>query len=98
MKGLCLLAGVVSFGALVGYWSSAHAGWHNNGWVWRHRFYDGGFEGRSAGINRFGPAGQTPLNPAGSTPLNPAGSNPDEPCRIDPRAARWKCLSARSIC
>jgi hypothetical protein len=83
MKRLCLLA--VGVAAFLGCWSPALAGWHHNGWngwVWR----DDGFEGRSVGmgINRFGPAGQTPFNPAGSTPVNPAGSTPVNPAGSTP--------------
>lgn len=86
MKGagsLAAVAAVIAVGASIG-WSPALAGWHNNGWVWRGRFTDGGFEGRSVGPNRFGPAGQTPFNPAGATPLNPAGSTPLNPAGSTP--------------
>jgi hypothetical protein len=84
MMGLRLLAGIIGVGTLIGCWSPALAGWHNSGRVWHGRFNDGGFEGRSVGANRFGPAGQTPFNPAGSTPLNPAGSPPLNPAGSTP--------------
>jgi hypothetical protein len=84
MKGSHLLAGIVGVAMSIGCWSPALAGWHNNGWGWRDRAMYGGFEGRSIGINRFGPAGETPFNPAGSTPFNPAGSTPLNPAGSTP--------------
>jgi hypothetical protein len=86
MKRLCLLAVGIGVAAFLGCGSPALAGWHRNewnGWVLRDRDMDG-FEGRSVGINRFGPAGQTPFNPAGSTPVNPAGSSPVNPAGSTP--------------
>jgi hypothetical protein len=84
MRRLCLLVGVATVGASIGCWSPALAGWHYNRWGWRDSDFEDGFRGRSVGINRFGPAGQTPLNPAGSTPFNPAGSAPLNPAGSTP--------------
>ena len=81
MKGLRLLAAIVGVATSLGGWSPAFAGWHNNGWNWRERAL---YDGRSIGINRLGPAGQTPINPAGSTPMNPAGSTPLNPAGSTP--------------
>ncbi len=84
MKGLCLLAGLAAVGASVGCCSPALAGWRFDRWGSRDRGFDDGFAGRSVGVNRFGPAGQTPFNPAGSTPFNPAGSTPFNPAGSTP--------------
>ena len=86
MKELYLLAAVAGVAGSIGCWSPALAGWRYDRGGWRDRDFDSGFVGRSVGINRFGPAGQTPFNPAGSTPVNPAGSTPFNPAGSTPTA------------